>query len=552
MAETVRDVVFRLKIELAEAAMKAPEVRPVIEAQEKMKKGYQDTAREAEKAAQNGSATYERESKRIGDILRKDYERGRTIREREARERERDADRAIQAAERAAQQQARAAEKSAQLQEKAFFKVSGAMTKAADGALSVAKGLALMSVSGEKDSEKMLRGFIRITAGIDAIKGTLAIYKAVTEAIRAATVAQMALNAAQAGGGAMGAMGKGGMLGVGARLLSGVGPMGLIAAGTAAGLGGIAAFHQPTREGLGELIGFSDMAGDEAERAARRVAQGEAYNRGLAMDRSTRQQIRMLQIERDSVNMRPLEKTEFSIGKLTEAARGTDDLMAQRDIMRDILNLRQQHVALIEQQLKGQRDAVQVTKAELEAKQRFVGSGALGYLNLSQAEQRQTVSSVEKLRGGGQQLSVKELNSVSRVRQFIGPESEKLLDQQSLALAVQRGFKPIADPVLQGMDRLQYQLAAQSGALDKTVQQYGTNIAEIRTKIMQAIYDPLIKQLEDTLGAINLEAARRARQSAGSSDGGPTELQALVKTLQEAPWFAVPKSPSHRPRTNGQ
>lgn len=518
MSETIRDVTFRLKIELAEAAMKAPDVRPVVEAQEKVQKAHHETARAAEKSA----STHQKEVERIGDILRKDYEKTRAARERTARdiarfekEAAREAERAARDQERANERAARTAERAAQLQEKAFFKVSGAMTKVMDGALGMAKGLALLSVSNEKDSEKMIRGFIKISAGIEILKSAIGIYKAMSEAIRAATAAQMALNAAQAAGGV--ASGGAAGLGIGGKLMAGLGPLGVVAGGTALGLGAISIFDKGTREGLGELLGFSDMAGDERAKSAKNLARGEAYNLEQAARRSAHSQQAGLRgdIAARGLNGEAAIDARAAAAREDAAGAGTYE---KPEALQRLVDLERQRLDVVRERVQATREAATAANAEYEAA-RNARQGAEGrFAGMKPGEQRRAIDAANRAKRG-EDLSYEDTVLLQRAGGGIqGVDDIVQRNRGRQARAAGFGVFDDLNP--------EQQLGSQARLNSLVARHEAEAAARIEanaTKNIQALEDALLvaltKMTDAIVSRIRSEADRKAAE--GSTDGGP-------------------------------
>lgn len=556
MAETVRDVVFRLKIELAEAAMKAPEVRPVIEAQEKVKKAATDTAREFEKAAD----VQAKGTERVGETLRRNYEKNRAAKEREARELERfnrqiirDDERVVREHEKAVEKQARAAENAAKLQERAFFKVSQAMTRALDGAVGLTKGIALLGVSGEKDTEKLIRGFVKISAGIDVLKGTLAMYKAVTEAIRAATAAQIALNAAQAGGGGGKAAG---MMGIASGLASGVGRGGSVAIGTAVGLGVIGMFHQGTREGLGELLGFSDMAGDERTKGDRMATLGQAYSRSQIIMRTARQQADMMRLERETVGMPDLETADRTAAGLRSMLGGEGGPKRDLEIQNEILRVEQQRLELIQQRVKSQQEAVKATEKEIEAQNAAFGGAAMNVLNMKPGQQRQLAAAFQAAQSG-QQLTPQQMQMVAANSALAGPGLMASVNAQALArLQADPNLAPLAAHPQQAQAQLQAQLASRQAQLDATMQQYGQDFQQRQETIIRAVMDQALAAMDVVAQQMAGEEMRQAaiqaataRMADNPDRGGVSATRAFFNQLL---WGGGSQVSQAAPRPNGR
>lgn len=103
------------------------------------------------------------------------------------------------------------------------------------GAMSLGRGIAMLGLVGEKDTQKLLEGLIKIQAAFDIMRGSIETVQGLTRAwtayrsaVAAAAAARTTLTAAQAAGAATGAAGIAGAGGIG--LVAGAG---LLAAGGA-------------------------------------------------------------------------------------------------------------------------------------------------------------------------------------------------------------------------------------------------------------------------------------------------------------------------------
>jgi len=142
------------------------------------------------------------------------------------------------------------------------------------GAMSLGRGIAMLGIVGEKDTEKLLRGLVRIQAAFDIMRGSVELvhsmtrgWRAYRDAVAAAAVAQSAMggaNVASAGGAAVG---------IGGMLKGKLATVGRIAAPIAAGIGGYYAGRWMAGQlGLGTGPGRYADAGSRAAGAERGTA----------------------------------------------------------------------------------------------------------------------------------------------------------------------------------------------------------------------------------------------------------------------------------------
>jgi len=152
-------------------------------------------------------------------------------------------------------------DRAARMQEIAGRRVVASSLMAVRGVLQLARGVAMLGLVGEKDTQKLVDGLIKIQFGFDAVRGGINIvvalsrtWAAVEKATKAAAVAQEAYAAAEAVGGAAGlvkpAMGLAGIVG-GSKLAM----LGLGSAAVAGGAAGTAAMWLTGREAMKYGIG---------------------------------------------------------------------------------------------------------------------------------------------------------------------------------------------------------------------------------------------------------------------------------------------------------
>ena len=127
-------------------------------------------------------------------------------------------------------------------------KLKGSLGQGAEGFLKMARGAAILGVSGEKDLQKLLEALAKIQAAFDIARGAVDLYfalaggvKAYRDAVVAAKVAEDALAIARArsaaAGGVGGAAAAGSGVGAAGGLLGAAGGLGLAGGAAAFGLG---------------------------------------------------------------------------------------------------------------------------------------------------------------------------------------------------------------------------------------------------------------------------------------------------------------------------
>ena len=205
--ESSREVLIRLKLvpdRSANAAALQQTAKEVDSAQKQTDRALQDSVKAQSKAIADAERAKRKElletNRRTVAIFKQQ--------EREAKAAETAQKRAV-----SAHQQAMAKLASAN------DRVAEGFKQSLSGAMSLGRGIAMLGLVGEKDTEKLLRGLIKVQAGFDVLRGSVELVQGLTRAwaayraaILAAAAAHGVLTAAQASstaGGIGGAIGQG-------------------------------------------------------------------------------------------------------------------------------------------------------------------------------------------------------------------------------------------------------------------------------------------------------------------------------------------------------
>ena len=113
-------------------------------------------------------------------------------------------------------------ERASRAQEVANRRVMTYSTRALGGAISMGRGFALLGILGEKDSEAMLKAFIKIEAGFSILRGGVSTVVNLSKAWEAVGMQPRAAAAAQAAGAVGGVGALGGTIGAGAAAVAGL------------------------------------------------------------------------------------------------------------------------------------------------------------------------------------------------------------------------------------------------------------------------------------------------------------------------------------------
>ena len=214
----------------------AESIKRASEREAALKRMYDSRASEAEKAARRQAAA-DQKAQRAADREVADSVKRANQREAELRKSYEDR----------AKRQARLAndsENAAKRELEARYKLAESFRTGLSGAMQLGRGLAMLGIVGEKDTEKILKNLIRIQAAFDIMSGTVSIivnvskaWRAYQASVAAAAAAHAALSAAQAASVATGAAsaGSSGLAGLAGGLLGGAarGVGGLITSGAA-------------------------------------------------------------------------------------------------------------------------------------------------------------------------------------------------------------------------------------------------------------------------------------------------------------------------------
>jgi len=160
MADTIRDVVIRLKLEQLPAEIKAPDITQIV----KHIETYEKVVIETTKEIVERNETVQRSVREIAD----EHQRAAT-----------------------------AADDSADKIADAQIKVGDGLAASTEGAFNLAKGFALFAVAGEEDSKKLIESIAKIEGGYQTLKGAFELVKGGTEAMRALRVATQAATVAE-------------------------------------------------------------------------------------------------------------------------------------------------------------------------------------------------------------------------------------------------------------------------------------------------------------------------------------------------------------------
>jgi hypothetical protein len=435
----------------------------------------------------------------------------------------REMERAEREADRRREQAARLSETAAKRQVKANLEVTKSLLGMGEGAINVARGIALMAATSERDSEKMIRGFARVMVAADMARGGFQLVGGLVRAGQAVHEARKAAAAAPAAGGS--ASGIAGLLRFGPHVAAGV-------VGAGALLGGGAAFSKSMREGLGELTGFSDMAGDERKRVETRMIQGQLYNELQSIERQRSLQRYFNASDRAGVNRgtwrggSAMSAADQLIPGLSDSSLGIKEQLQ----LVDRLASAQARVAdVVQQELRMRREGIQATREQLELHRRTVSSEAMRFLGMTSDERNRTIRGLSKVQSGGQ-LSRRELEAVFQFPSALGQEGAKIAEAQAINMARAKGLNlKAADDV---QKNLEYQLKAQQDALSQAhdmalkyaEQKLGQSAEKFGDNLLK-MFEAIDKKYIDSRAEAGERAAEAARGQAitgASAQGQPT------------------------------
>lgn len=206
--------------------------------------------------------------------------------------------------------------------------IAEGFTRTLTGVTSLTRGFAMLGLLGEKDTQKLLLQLVKIQAAFDIMRGAVYIvtglnkaWRAYTAAVKAAAAAHAALTAAQTASAAAGlrsavtsaaAATTGGAAGSAAATAVGVGTGAviasiapLVAAGvvlTGAVVGIAALVNEDFREGLLELIGWTDKEAELREKMVKRLQRIEDEETNRKRISETRETIRRARAEANPPN----------------------------------------------------------------------------------------------------------------------------------------------------------------------------------------------------------------------------------------------------------
>lgn len=207
-------------------------------------------------------------------------------------------------------------------------KLKGSLGQGAEGFLKMARGAAILGVSGEKDLQKLLEALAKIQAAFDIARGAVDLYfalaggvKAYRDAVVAAKVAEDALAIARArsaaAGGVGGAAAAGSGLGAAGGLLGAAGGLGLAGGAAAFGIGaaGYSAyqFAQNDVTGSTEIPWFLRPTAMVSE-----YLSGDNRIGNMMVEQSSRQ---LAEEQGGAAMAREAERASREIAKMANAAR---------------------------------------------------------------------------------------------------------------------------------------------------------------------------------------------------------------------------------------
>lgn len=599
------------------------------QAAEKIAKQIEDAHRKAEQAAKKSHKTQV-------DLVKKQEEEAKKA----AKERQKEAEKAAKEAEKAAKEKqrlleresrllaqaevkkqrsmeketamlARQADMQARIQERNFVKANAAIGKyeqkalaasdstlrVVDNVLNLAEGVAMLGLAGEEDLEKLARGFVKVRAGIDLVRGAFGtffelqkILKAVRDAADAAAAAQQAAAAAGMLGGAGGTAGRSAVAGAGGAAAGSAG--GGLLAGTAAGaaatvgkvaIGAVLLYEAMAyaarnftnagdrAESLTTLIptlieswtaaakSAEDLARKQAQYNDNRMFRMESQFAGLREQADIDIQLARLQGGDRASAMEALEKArarKASALSELDAARRPNNLMtpeaqAQRaasaiDHIREARNaelaavqqlhdLAEERLALARQETQSARERVAAAAEVLRMERQREADVASRFGRLTDAQQMQ-LRKIAESRAGGRELSEQEA---------------RYLDQSGFGGALtadffaKKGRAAGSDLVFQQLEggkqsTGQQQLAQANADLTKFLREEG--VARQEARLAQVALRDSLLELKDELALLRA-AMEKARTDAQNT---PAQVEAADKAPQAANnaqgppnWFAL-------------
>lgn len=472
MATTIRDVVVRINIEQAQAALKAPDLTGVQSAID----AFQQTLIDG---ANSLKVTWEQAGETVVDAGRKIDGSGRPV------------------------------INTTQEMVDTNMKLLDSLKAAGEGAFTLARGIAFLSASSDKDFQKTLQSIARVQGAFDAFKGGIETIKGIVEAtkvmsaaLQATTATTTALTAAtQAQTAASVAMN------------AAMGPIGIAVAAVAAAIALMAIAMRDSGETAEEAAGKWASAADrvallqESANASRRSIEDET----LSM-RSQEQQLEKLQARRKDLGREinnaqqraERGRTAFVASVTGEdtartAAAAAEELAAAKDID-----------TLIEQRKQSEKEiasikADQAQKAIDDAKQQ---QEALRTIKERLAVEEKRLQTADAQFAAMDAMSRRELENLAEVARQRKLTREELLRVQSLGGSavgeyVNKGLSEIGQgmgsrDVLSafGVDAEKNKLKAQQDALAK---QAGAGSGEDPDMVIQKRIEKMIEDRQKAL-----------------------------------------------------
>ncbi len=533
----------------------AESMRIAREREKALQQSYRVRATEAEKAAR-AQIRAERESNREAERTARDRDKAQRESERAQAQAVRDKERQERDAAKSQRRLGVEAENAAKRELEARYKLAESFRTGLSGAMQLGRGLAMLGIVGEKDTEKILKQLIKIQAAFDIMSGAVSVivnvskaWRAYETAVAAAAAAHTALSAAQAAvavtsaasAGSSGLAGlAGGLLGGAARgagglIRSGVGRLAPVArlaanpyvsAPLAVGFAGAATYDtltggtgragapgralgrgvQGITQAAGEIFG-ADLWGTGSLRMQKRLEQQSARDRAFAETDRWREQINQRdlaamqasqQAEDAAFALRPRDLSELT-ARRKQAEREYTATSARADELRKSPYTADQMMAerLVQEAARKRIDAIQQESQEVRKLNDEKIAGAresIQVLTQETTARRQQIKAIEDERKSAEERFVMAGAGGQQQALRLAERLRRGERLQANELSFLRGLGANDDTELGGMIRKQITRQAKEGGFE---QLFGKDFAARQDSIKKLLSTSLQPQLTD-------------------------------------------------------